>query len=67
MARMVRLTLLGENVRTFRAGETFDVPPAIGQVLVSDGWAIEVVAERRDLWHGLDMANDDPSDSSTDS
>ena len=50
IARMVRLTLWGTELQTLRPGEYYDVSPAIGRVLVSDGWATEVVTETRELW-----------------
>jgi hypothetical protein len=50
IARMVRLTLWGTELQTLRPGEYYDVSPAIGRVLVSDGWATEVVTESHELW-----------------
>ena len=40
--RPVRVTLLDAEVQTLKAGEIYAVSPAIGRVLVSDGWAREL-------------------------
>ena len=47
IARSVTLTLLGTVVQALKHGEIYEVAPSIGRVLVGDGWAIEVIAERR--------------------
>jgi hypothetical protein len=60
--RAVRLTLLDSEVQTLKAGEIYEVAPAIGRVLVGDGWASEVAAERREPLDQVDAANDDPCD-----
>ncbi|MQA31938.1 MAG: hypothetical protein GEU82_19240 [Luteitalea sp.] len=59
IARAVRLTLLGSHLQALNPGEIYDVAPAIGRVLVSDGWAIELAAERREVWNDIDRADDD--------
>lgn len=61
IARAVRLTLSDSELKAFKAGEIYEVPPAVGRVLVGDGWAFEVVSERRGMWEDADTANDDPS------
>ena len=45
MGRDVRLTLLDSEVQSLKAGEIYEVAPAIGRVLVSDGWACEVARQ----------------------
>jgi hypothetical protein len=65
IARAVKVTLLGSEVQALNPGEIYDVAPAIGQVLVSDGWAIEMVVARRDLWSAVDTAHDDPDEGSS--
>lgn len=59
IARAVKVTLLGSEIQTLRIGEIYDVAPAIGRVLVSEGWATEMFRERRDLWTGIAAASDD--------
>jgi hypothetical protein len=59
IARAVRLTLLDSEVQTLKPGEIYEVSPAVGRVLVGDGWASEITADRREP---CDTANDDPSD-----
>ena len=62
IARMVRVTLSDTELQTLRPGEFYDVPPAVGRVLVSDGWAEEpepeVVEEDLVL---IPVANSEPS------
>jgi hypothetical protein len=61
ISRPVRLTLSQSELKTFNAGEIYEVPPAIGRVLISDGWAFEVVSESRNIWMGAASADDDPA------
>ena len=37
---MVRVTLSETELQMLRPGEFYDVPPAVGRVLVSEGWAV---------------------------
>src|SRR5688572_16729977 len=62
ISRAVRLTLSESELKTFNSGEIYEVPPAIGRVLVSDGWAFEVISERRGIWTDTATADDNPSD-----
>jgi hypothetical protein len=55
--RRVRLTVLGSDLQLLNPGEIYDVAPAVGRVLVGEGWAMELATERRQLW--VDTANDD--------
>jgi hypothetical protein len=41
IARAVRLTLLDSEVQALKPGEIYEVAPAIGRMLVADGWATE--------------------------
>ena len=63
IARLVRVTLSETDLQTLRPGEFYDVPPAVGRVLVSEGWAVEAALEAHDAWHT--RAHDDPSERST--
>jgi hypothetical protein len=67
ISRTVRLTLQDAELQALTIGEIYDVAPAIGQVLVNDGWAREVIAQSTLAWAGSDVANDDPCDAQTDS
>jgi hypothetical protein len=62
IARAVRLTLLDSEVQTLKPGEIYDVAPAIGGVLVGDGWATEVATERQGPGDEIASANDEPGD-----
>lgn len=48
---MVRVTLSETELQTLRPGEFYDVPPAVGRVLVCEGWAIEPGADTQDAWN----------------
>jgi hypothetical protein len=48
--RPVRLTVWGSELQRLKPGEIYDVAPAIGRVLVGDGWAMELATEIRELW-----------------
>ena len=48
---MVRVTLSETELQMLRPGEFYDVPPAVGRVLVSEGWAIEPAADTQDAWN----------------
>ena len=48
--RPVRLTVWGNEIQAFLPGEIYDLAPAIGRVLVGDGWAMPLTTERRELW-----------------
>ena len=63
IARLVRVTLSETDLQTLRPGECYDVPPAVGRVLVSEGWAVDAASEARDDWRS--RADDDPSQRST--
>jgi hypothetical protein len=67
IARAVRLTLQDAEVQTLQPGEIYNVAPAIGGVLVTDGWAREVVAQSTLRWADEGLAHDDPCDDPTDS
>jgi hypothetical protein len=41
IARKVRVTLSDMELQFLHPGEFYDVPPAVGRVLVSEGWAVE--------------------------
>jgi hypothetical protein len=45
---MLRVTLSETELQTLRPGEYYDVPPAVGRVLVSEGWAVEPDVEVQD-------------------
>ena len=66
ISRAVRLTLSGSELKALHSGEIYEVPPAIGRVLISDGWAFEVVSERRGIWPGPDAGDDNPADRASD-
>jgi hypothetical protein len=63
IARLLRVTLSDTDLQTLRPGEFYDVPPAVGYVLVSEGWAVDAALEMRDA--SSTRAQDDPSDRST--
>jgi hypothetical protein len=46
-----------------RPGEFFDVPAAVGHVLVSEGWAVDAAREAHD--DERTHAHDDPAERST--
>ena len=50
IARLVRVTLSETDLQTLRPGEFYDVPPAVGRVLVSEGWAVDAAGEAHDTW-----------------
>ncbi|MBI4266224.1 MAG: hypothetical protein HY657_17760 [Acidobacteria bacterium] len=58
----MRLTLLDSEVQALKPGEIYEVAPAVGRVLVADGWACEVIAERSQRSDELACADDDPCD-----
>jgi hypothetical protein len=60
IARTVRVTLSGEELQTLNSGEFYEVMPAIGLVLVADGWAVEAVSQRREPPPPVAAADDDP-------
>ncbi|MGE0447172.1 MAG: hypothetical protein AB7P99_18255 [Vicinamibacterales bacterium] len=64
IARAVTLTLQDTTLQALRPGEIYDVAPAIGRVLVTDGWAREVIAQSTVRWHDPvsadDRSGDDP-------
>ena len=62
IARPLRLGIFDTEVQTFRVGEIYRVAPAIGTVLVSEGWAREVDAGGGSDGAALECANDDPCD-----
>jgi hypothetical protein len=41
IARQVRVTFSDTELQMLRPGEFYEVPPAVGRVLVSEGWAVE--------------------------
>ena len=61
IARSVTLSLLGTAVQALKHGEIYDVAPSIGRVLVGDGWAVEVIKERRAVPDRVVKPNDPPS------
>jgi hypothetical protein len=63
IARLVRVTLSDAELQTLRPGEFFDVPPAVGRVLVSEGWAVDATSEVHDEW--CSHAHDDPRERPT--
>jgi hypothetical protein len=62
ISRAVTLTLQDTAVQALQPGEVYDVAPAIGQVLVTDGWAREVIAQSSVRWHDAVSADDDPAE-----
>jgi hypothetical protein len=61
ISRMVRVTLSETELQTLRPGEFYDVPPAVGRVLVSEGWAVEPGDDAQDGWNDGPMSPyDDP-------
>jgi hypothetical protein len=63
IARLVRVTLSETQLQMLRPGEFYDVPPAVGRVLVSEGWAVDAAHEVPDDWRS--RAHDDPSERPT--
>jgi hypothetical protein len=63
IARLLRVTLSDTELQTLRPGEFYDVPPAVGRVLVSEGWAVDAASEAHDDWRA--RAHDDASERST--
>jgi hypothetical protein len=63
IARLVRVTLLETELQTLRPGEFYDVPPPVGRVLVSEGWATDAASEARDEWRS--RAHDDAAERAT--
>jgi hypothetical protein len=63
IARLVRVTLSETELQTLRPGEFYDVPPAVGRVLVSEGWAVDAA---REAWaEPRSVAHDGPAKGST--
>jgi hypothetical protein len=62
IARAARLTLLNSEIQTLKPGEIYEVAPAVGRVLIGDGWAAEVVADRREPWDESGITDNDPFD-----
>lgn len=62
IARAVRLTLLDSEVQALKPGEIYEVAPAVGCVLVADGWATEFGAAPSAPRSEALTAADDPSD-----
>lgn len=63
IARLLRVTLFEKELQTLRPGEFYDVPPAVGRVLVSEGWAVQPHASTVDgSGEPVTCANDDPSE-----
>jgi len=60
IARAVTLTLHDTALQALRPGEVYEVAPSIGRVLVTDGWAREVIAQSSVQWHDAESANDGP-------
>lgn len=60
MGRDVRLTLMDSEVQALKTGEIYEVAPAIGRVLVSDGWACEVARQEREPGNMVCTPPDDP-------
>ena len=60
IARTVRVALSGEELQTLNSGEFYEVMPAVGLVLVADGWAVEAVNQRRDPEQRLPPADAGP-------
>lgn len=61
ISRMVRVTLSETELQTLRPGEFYDVPPAVGRVLVSEGWAVQPEGDAQDAWNeGHRPSYDDP-------
>ena len=58
ISRPVTLTLQDTALQALRPGEIYDVAPAIGHVLVTDGWAREVIAQSTVRWHDAVSADD---------
>ena len=50
------------ELQALKVGEIYDVAPAIGVVLVTDGWAREVIARSSAAWNERDFANDAPDE-----
>ena len=63
IARLVRVTLSETDLQMLRPGEFYDVPPAVGRVLVSEGWAVDAASDAHDEWRS--RAHDDASERST--
>ena len=59
ISRTVRVALSGEELQTLNSGEFYEVMPAVGLVLVADGWAVEAVNQRREPAPHLSAADDD--------
>jgi hypothetical protein len=59
ISRTVRVALSGEELQTLNSGEFYEVMPAVGLVLVADGWAVEAVTERHEP-PAVVTADDDP-------
>jgi hypothetical protein len=57
IVRPVRLTVWDSDILALDRGEIYDVAPAVGRVLVGEGWAMELDVHRRAAW--IDAANDD--------
>jgi hypothetical protein len=63
IARLVRVTLSETDLQMLRPGEFYDVPPAVGRVLVSEGWAVDARSEAPIEWRS--RAHDGHSERST--
>ena len=54
------MALSGKELQTLNSGEFYEVMPAVGLVLVADGWAVEAMSQRREPVDRLETADDDP-------
>jgi hypothetical protein len=62
IARAVRLGIFDTEVQSLKVGEIYRVAPAIGTVLVNDGWAREVVSGSAGDEGRIRRADDNPRD-----
>jgi hypothetical protein len=58
IARAVRVTLSDTELQMLRPGEFYDVPPAVGLVLISEGWAESPSADAAEEWPDRETATD---------
>jgi hypothetical protein len=60
ISRKIRVTLSDTELQTLHEGEYFEVAASIGRVLVSEGYAVEAVADGDTFRRSPDVAHDDP-------
>ena len=62
ITRAVRVGIFDAEVQSLKTGEIYRVAPAIGMVLISEGWARPIGLDVPAPVDAVDRADDDPDD-----